>query len=137
MGKSVNQVFLIGRLTRDVELRQTPNGKSVASFSLAVDKQSGDGANFFDVTAWEKLAELVDQYVRKGSKVHVQGTLEQQTWEQDGNKRSKVIVVARDVTFLDTRENTQPAQQTQQIQKPDEVIEDIGDEPINLDDIPF
>lgn len=103
MGRSVNQVFLIGRLTNDVEMKVTPQGKNVASFSIAVDKQSGEGADFFEVTAWEKLAELVNQFVGKGSKIHVQGSLQQQTWEQDGKKRSKVSVVARDVTFLDSK----------------------------------
>lgn len=101
MGKAVNKVFLIGRLTKDVELRVTPSGKNVASFTLAVDKQGQDaGANFFDVTAWDKLAELLGQYCQKGSQIHVEGVLDQQSWEQDGNKRSKVVVIARDVTFL-------------------------------------
>ena len=132
MGKSVNQVFLIGRLTRDVELRSTTTGKNVASFTLAVDKQ-GEGADFIDCTAWDKTAELMEQYTQKGSKVHVQGRLNHRTWEQDGQKRSKVEVTAFDVTFLDSKENTPQTNTT----KKDEVVEDIGDEPINLDDIPF
>lgn len=137
MGKSVNQVFLIGRLTRDVELRSTTTGKQVASFSLAVDKQTGEGADFFDCTAWEKTAELLNQYVGKGSKVHVQGSLQQRSWEQDGQKRNKVEVVVRDVTFLDSKgDSTNPAT-TSAPKKNDTVVEDIGDEPINLDDIPF
>lgn len=107
MGKAVNKVFLIGRLTNDVELKVTPQGKNVASFSVAVDKQTGEGADFFEVTAWEKLAELLDQYVHKGSKIHIEGSLQQQTWEQDGKKRSKVSIVARDVTFLDTKSDVQ------------------------------
>lgn len=134
MGKAVNQVFLIGRLTNDVEIRNTPQGKQVASFSIAVDKQTGEGADFFDVTAWEKLAELLSQYTHKGSKIHVQGSIQQQTWEQDGKKRSKVVVIARDVTFLDSRaENNQNQQQpkaTQGQQTPQE-------QPIDLTNIPF
>lgn len=135
MGKSVNQVFLIGRLTRDVELRSTPTGKNVASFTLAVDRQ-GEGADFIDCTAWDKTAELVSQYLVKGSKVHVQGRLNHRTWEQDGQKRSKVEVVAYDVTFLDSKTDSENNNQTNTVKK-DEVIEDTGDEPINLDDIPF
>jgi single-strand DNA-binding protein len=103
MSKSINQVILMGRLTRDPELRTTPNGKSVCSFSLAVDRafSQDDTADFFDVTAWEKLGDLVNQYLTKGRRCLVQGRLQQRTWEQDGQKRSKVDVVATDVTFLD------------------------------------
>ena len=71
MAKSVNQVILLGRLTRDAELRSTSGGKNVTEFSLAVDK-GNDQAAFFDVVAWEKTAELVSQYTQKGSKVLVQ-----------------------------------------------------------------
>ena len=129
MAKSVNQVILLGRLTRDVELRTTTSGKNVASFSLAVDKGGNqEGADFFDITAWDKLAELLDKYTSKGSKVLVQGRLTQDTWEQDGQKRSKVSVTANDVTFLDSKsEGTQK----------DTVLEDIDDKPINLSQIPF
>ena len=130
MARSVNQVFLIGRLTKDVDMRNTTSGKSVASFTLAVDKQSGEGANFFDVTAWDKLAELASKYIQKGSKIHLQGTLDQQSWEQDGQKRSKVVVIARDITFLDSKNSSST-------QSSDTVLEDIDDKPIDLSEIPF
>lgn len=102
MAKSVNTVMLLGRLTQDAELRTTSNGKNVTEFSLAVDK-GNDKADFFNVVAWEKTAELVSQYTKKGSKVLIQGRLEQQTWEKDGKKNSKVVVIAFDVTFLDPK----------------------------------
>lgn len=135
MGKSVNQVFLIGRLTRDVELRTTTSGKNVATFSLAVDRGQ-DQTDFFDVTAWEKTAELVNQYTQKGSKVHVQGSIQQESWEDkaSGQKRSKVVVVARDVTFLDSKAES-PQNGSQKAQ--DTVIDDIDDKPIDLSEIPF
>ena len=139
MGKAVNKVFLIGRLTNDVELRATPQGKNVADFTLAVDKASpapnGPTADFFDVVAWEKLAELVDQYCGKGSKIHVEGSLQQQTWEQDGKKRSKIVVVARDVTFLDSKADSQ--QTNTQNKTADVVPEDVDDKPVDLSEIPF
>jgi len=133
MAKAVNQVFLIGRLTRDVELKSTTSGKNVASFSLAVDKSTGEGADFFDCVAWEKTAELLQQYCGKGSKIHVQGNLQQRSWEdKDGQKRSKVEVVVRDLTFLDSK---QDSQNNTTNNKP---ADDTGDDnPINLDDIPF
>ena len=133
MAKSVNKLFIMGRLTSDVELRKTTSGKDVASFSLAVDKGGKDeGAFFFEVTAWDKLAELVSQYTKKGSKVLVEGRLAQDTWDdkETGKKRSKVTITATDVTFLDSKQD--------QGDKPKEtVLEDVDDKPIDLSDIPF
>lgn len=152
MAKSINQVILMGRLTRDPELRTTPGGKSVCSFSLAVDKPFGqdDSADFFDITAWEKLGELVSQYLQKGRRCLVQGRLSYRSWEQDGQKRSKVEVIANDVTFLDgpsgessssSAADTSSAKKSagKRSDKKDEdvVIEDIDDKPIDLSEIPF
>lgn len=109
MAKSVNQVFLMGNLTRDPELRSTQSGTSVCSFSIAInrswtgsDGQTQEDVDFFDIVAWGKLGELVDQYMSKGRRVLVQGRLSTSSWEaKDGSKRSRVEVVAQDVTFLD------------------------------------
>lgn len=131
MGKAVNKVFLIGRLTRDVELRATTTGKNVASFTLAVDKQKEGETNFLDVTAWDQLAELLGKYVQKGSKLFVEGVLDQQTWEQDGQKRSKIVVIARDVSFLDSRSDAPAASSSSQ---PDLGVDD---KPVDLSEIPF
>ena len=130
MGKAVNKVFLIGRLTRDVELRATSTGKNVASFTLAVDKQK-EGTNFLDVTAWGQLAELLGKYVQKGSKLFVEGVLDQQTWEQDGQKRSKIVVIARDVSFLDSRSDAPAGSSDTQTSV------SADDKPIDLSEIPF
>lgn len=158
MARSVNQVILMGNLTRDPELRQTPSGQSVVSFSLALNRaykdQSGEwqeATDFIDVVAWGPLAERVSQYMTKGRRALVQGRLQSRSWEQDGQKRSKVEVLANDVTFLDGRgddgndsgaSSSSPAPASSSAsssssKKKDNVIEDIGDEPINLDDIPF
>lgn len=143
MSKSINQVILMGRLTRDPELRTTPNGKSVCSFSLAVDRafSQDDSADFFDVTAWEKLGELVNQYLSKGRRCLVQGRLIQRSWEQDGQKRSKVEVVATDVTFLDgptgSAQGGDSSSSAPRKKNDDVVIEDIDDKPIDLSEIPF
>lgn len=156
MARSVNQVILMGNLTRDPELRTTPNGQSVCSFSLALNRSYKDtsgewqeATDYIDVTAWGPLGERVSQYLTKGRRCLVQGRLQSRSWEQDGQKRSKVEVLANDVTFLDSRGggeeggnnygsgdagNSKPAPSKK---KDDVVIEDIGDEPINLDDIPF
>lgn len=142
MARSINQVMLLGRLTRDPEMRTTPTGKNVTSFTIAVDKPGqDDGADFFDVTAWEKLGELVNQYLSKGRRTLVQGRLNYRQWEQDGQKRNKVDVIATDVTFLDgpSDGNSAPAASNNASKKTSEdvVIEDIDDKPIDLSEIPF
>lgn len=166
MARSFNQVVLMGNLTRDPELRTTPNGTSVCGFSLALNRsyKSADGewqeaTDFIDIVAWGALGERVAQYLSKGRAALVSGRLQQRQWEQDGQKRSKVEVVANDVTFLggpgagpatgnggvateaEPAESAKaPAKKDAKKGKKDEkdvVIEDIGDEPINLDDIPF
>src|SRR3954470_20181913 len=104
MARSINQVILMGRLTRDPEQRSTSSGKNIASFSIAVDRGGQeDAADFFNVTAWEKLGELVMQYLGKGRRVLVQGRLRQDSWDdkETGKKQSRIEVVATDVTFLD------------------------------------
>lgn len=155
MARSVNQVIIMGNLTRDPELRQTPSGQSVVSFSLALNRsykdQSGEwqeATDYIDVSAWGPLAERVAQYMTKGRRALVQGRLQSRSWEQDGQKRSKVDVLASDVTFLDGRGEGEGSQggsfgggntgnSNGSGKKDDVVIEDIGDEPVNLDDIPF
>jgi single-strand DNA-binding protein len=156
MARSFNQVILMGNLTRDPEVRQIPSGQSVCSFSLALNRsyKGSDGnwteaTDYIDVVAWGPLGERVAQYVTKGRPVLVNGRIQSRSWEQDGQKRSKVEVVAQDVTFLGGRGeagdnsssnnsgNSSEAPKTTTKKKDDVVIEDIGDEPINLDDIPF
>ncbi len=161
MARSLNQVTLMGNLTRDPELRQTPNGQNVTSFSLALNRSYKDASgawqeatDYIDCVSWGPLAERVAQYLSKGRRCLVQGRLQSRSWEQDGQKRSKVEVLASDVTFLDSRgeggdneggsgysgSESAPAGSSKPAPKKkadDVVIEDIGDEPINLDDIPF
>ena len=140
MAKSINQVTLMGRLTRDPEVRTTPNGKNVASFSIAVDRQgSDDQADFIGITAWEKLSDLVAQYLHKGSRVLVQGRLRQDTWEDkdSGQKRSRIDVTAFDVTFLDPPSGRSAG--GDKTSAPDSASQEeiIDDSTINLDEIPF
>jgi|SRR5579862_1915311 len=161
MARSFNQVTLMGNLTRDPELRTTPSGASVCSFSLALNRsyKNAEGnwqevTDYVDIVAWGPLGERVAQYLTKGRPALVSGRLQSRSWEQDGQKRSKVEVVANDVTFLggpgggssgapagrDDDQASEPASKPKPSKKADAedvVIEDIGDDPINLDDIPF
>ncbi len=144
MARSINQVILMGRLTRDPEQRTTTTGKNIASFSIAVDRAGqDDSADFFDVTAWEKLGDLVMQYLAKGRRVLVQGRLRQDSWDdkETGKRRTRVEVVATDVTFLDGPNGGDSApsggQSRASSASKDVVIEDIDDKPIDLSEIPF
>jgi single-strand DNA-binding protein len=151
MAKSINQVILMGRLTRDPETRTTTTGKTITSFSIAVDRGGQDDqADFFDVTAWEKLGELVSQYLSKGRRCLVQGRLRQDSWDdkESGKKRSKVEVVATDVTFLDgpndgagggqsNYQGNSGGNDNSNKKSKDVVIEDVDDKPIDLSEIPF
>jgi single-strand DNA-binding protein len=148
----------MGNLTRDPELRQTPNGQNVCSFSLALNRsyKGADGnwqeaTDYIDVVAWGPLGERVAQYLSKGRPCLVNGRLQSRAWEQDGQKRSKVEVNAQDVTFLGgageggqgggngggAAAGGSSSSASSSKKKDDVAIEDIGDEPINLDDIPF
>lgn len=167
MARSLNQVTLMGNLTRDPELRQIPTGQNVTSFSLALNRSYKDASgewqevtDYIDIVCWGPLAERVAQYLSKGRRCLVQGRLQSRSWEQDGQKRNKVEVLANDVTFLDSRgggdsdgggsgggsaagdasangSTDDKPKPSKKAKKDDVVIEDIGDAPINLDDIPF
>lgn len=102
----INRIVLVGRLTRDPELRYTPSGKAVASFTLAVNRrfsrQGEREADFIDIVVWDKLAETVANHLGKGRLVGVEGRLQVRSYEtQDGQKRKAAEVVAENVTFLD------------------------------------
>jgi single-strand DNA-binding protein len=156
MAKGFNKVILMGNLTRDPEVRTTPGGQSVANFSLAVNRtwKGADGnqqeaVSYIDCVAWGRTGEVIAQYVQKGRPILVSGRLDQRSWEQDGNKRSKVEVVVEDFNFVGGGASgdggsyqgggSSPASSGSSSKKKDDVqIEDIkDDEEINLDDIPF
>lgn len=104
MSWDINRVVIAGRLTRDPEIKETPNGKVVCNASIAVGMlpQNGqDKTSFVDLTVWGKAAETLAQYQRKGGQILIDGHLEQQTWtDKDGGKRSKILIVADRVQFI-------------------------------------
>lgn len=154
MAKGFNKVVVMGNLTRDPELRSTPSGQNVASFSLAVNRtwrnaqgETQEAVDYFDCVAWGKAGELISQYMQKGRAILVSGRLASRSWEQDGQKRSKVEIVVEDFNFISdgtrgdggSARSSSPAKSPQQSSKSndDVVIEDIDDEPVDLSDIPF
>ena len=133
-------MILLGRLTRDPEQRTTASGKNVVSFSIAVDRQSQDDqADFFNITAWDKLGDLVMQYLSKGRRVLVQGRLRQDSWEDKdtGKRQSRIEVTASDVTFLDGPNGDNSGSAAPKTTKKEEVVTEIDDKPIDLSEIPF
>jgi single-strand DNA-binding protein len=102
----VNSVILIGRLTRDAELKYSSGGMPISRFSLAINRRKKNGeswedeANFFDVVLLGKMGESINQYLTKGKQIAVEGELHQNRWEQDGQARSKVEILANNVQLL-------------------------------------
>ena len=110
MPAALNRVTIVGRLTRDPELRQTAGGTSVCSIRLAVTSRVnrggewGDQSNYFDVTVFGRQAETAETYLSKGRRIGVDGRLSWREWEaKDGTKRQNVEIIANDVFFLDSR----------------------------------
>jgi len=103
----LNRVTVIGRLAKDAELKSTPSGHAVSKFTVAVNRYSkGESeASFFDVNLWGKQAESLSQYLTKGKAVGIDGELRQERWRQDGQNRSRVLIVASSVQLLGGRES--------------------------------
>lgn len=152
--KSLNQVTLMGNLTRDPELRTTPNGQNVCNFSLALnssykDKQDQwqEKTEYVDCVAWAGLADNVYKWLQKGRQALVNGKLQTRQWEQEGQKRSKTEVLVTDVIFINMpktdgsqTQTAKPAQAEEPVEpakKAEPVLQGNGEEPVNLDDIPF
>lgn len=152
MAKGFSKVILMGNLTRDVEVRTTPNGQTVGSFSLAVtrswrgqDGQQQEQTSFINCVAWGKPGEIIAQYTSKGSPLLVSGRLDQRSYDdKDGNKRQAVEVVVEDFNFIgggrgdsDAGSSSAPRSNQSSNSNKDVVIEDIDDKPIDLSEIPF
>ena len=102
----LNQVTLMGRMTRDPELKYTANEKAVVSFTIAVDRdyKGEDAADFIDCVAWNKTADMVDRYFHKGERIIVSGRIQTRTWEtNDGKKRKATEVIADRVYFVESK----------------------------------
>ena len=142
---NLNKVMLIGNLTRDPELKTTPSGDSVASFSIATnftwknkDGQKQEKAEFHNIVAWRKLAEIIGQYLKKGSKIYIEGRLQTRNWEdQNGVKHYRTEIIADNMIMLDSKgqsDYSAPSNETVQI---DEQPLSPADDEINVEDIPF
>lgn len=149
--RGFSKAIITGNLTRDPELRTTPNGASVCGFTVAVNRTYRDASgeqkedvSFIDCSAWGKLGEMISQYAKKGSGVLVSGRLDQRSWEDktDGKKRSRVEIVVEDFNFTGAanRDNGTSSFDNGSVSNSSEstndVPEDIPDE-IDLSEVPF
>lgn len=149
--RGFSKAIITGNLTRDPELRTTPNGATVCSFSVAVNRVYRDASgeqkedvSFIDCSAWGKLGEMINQYAKKGSGVLVSGRLDQRSWEDKttGQKRSRVEIVVEDFNFTggNNRDggSSYPASEPSSNAAPAaDIPDDIPEEEIDLSDVPF
>lgn len=152
--RGFSKAIITGNLTRDPELRSTPNGASVCSFSVAVNRTYRDASgeqkedvSFIDCSAWGKLGEMISQYAKKGTGVLVSGRLDQRSWEDKttGSKRSRVEIVVEDFNFTGARDNSSGSSYsnnyggagTADSSAASDIPDDIPDGEIDLSDVPF
>ncbi len=140
----INKVILVGNLGQDPEVKYTAGGAAVTTLSLATseswkDKDTGtdqEKTEWHRVVLWRRLAEIAGEYLKKGSKVYIEGQLQTRKWEQDGQTRYTTEVIGRDMQFLDSRGSTSE-NSSYENSNPDMASQDLPDSGITDDDIPF
>ena len=137
---TVNKAILIGRLGADPELKYTPSGAAVVNFNIATDESWTDASGvkqerteWHRIVAWRKLAEICGEYLKKGSRVYIEGQLQTRSWEQDGVKRYTTEIVARNMQMLDSKGTGGQPPVSQKPPSPPEATEGTEGE----DDLPF
>lgn len=138
---SLNRVFLIGHLTRNPDLRFTPKGTAVAELALAINRtwtdetgQRQEETTFVDVTLWNRVAEIAQQYLRKGSPVFIEGRLWLDTWELGGQKRSRLRIVGEHMRLLGTKEGASAPPPGEPLVPPSDSATRSGECGIAIDD---
>jgi single-strand DNA-binding protein len=156
---SLNRVTLIGNLTRDPELRYTPSGQAVASYSLATNRrwttqqgETQDATEYHEIVAWGKLGEISQQLLSKGKKAYVEGRLQTRSWEApDGNKRQRTEIIAENIIALSPKGDFEPmpdaapantpkpntAKPSTPKNQPNQPEPSQGEQEIDLSDLPF
>ena len=130
-----NKVIIGGRLTADCELKQTPSGLSVTSFSIAVNRKGKEAqTDFIDIVAWRQTAEFICKYFKKGSSICIVGNLQKREWkDKNGQKRYATEVIAEDVCFVDSKNDSASVEQTAFSEASASQFEEVTD----TDDLPF
>ncbi len=141
----INKVILVGNLGQDPEVKYTAGGAAVTTLSLATseswkDKDTGsdqERTEWHRVVLWRRLAEIAGEYLKKGSKVYIEGQLQTRKWEQDGQTRYTTEVIGRDMQFLDSRGNSSANNSSYEDTSQDMGSQSMPDSGITDDDIPF
>ena len=141
----INKVILVGNLGQDPEVKYTAGGAAVTTLSLATseswkDKDTGsdqEKTEWHRVVLWRRLAEIAGEYLKKGSKVYIEGQLQTRKWEQDGQTRYTTEVVGRDMQFLDSRGGSSTDSSSYEDTSQDTGSQNLPDSGITDDDIPF
>ncbi|MGB7874908.1 MAG: single-stranded DNA-binding protein [Anaerolineales bacterium] len=141
MSRGLNKVMVIGHLGKDPEMRYTPSGRPVTTFSVAVSRSwnTADGerrseTEWFNIVAWGNLAEICKQYLHKGKQVYIEGRLQTRRWEDnEGQKRTSVEVVANEMMMLGDRRDSSSQSQEQSSEEKEDHSEPVADE----DEFPF
>jgi len=150
MAASLNSAQVIGNLTRDPEVRQTPNGQTVATIGIATNRkwtnkqtnEKQEEVEFHNIVVWGKLAEICQQYLKKGAKVYFQGRIKTRNWEDpDGKKNYRTEIIAENMIMLDSRGAAAPAV-AQPAAAADPVAQQtpppaVEEEEVKIDDLPF
>lgn len=141
----INKVILVGNLGQDPEVKFTAGGAAVTTLSIATsdswkDKDSGmdkERTEWHRVVLWRRLAEIAGEYLKKGSKVYIEGQLQTRKWEQEGQTRYTTEIIARDIQFLDSRGSANTSNQEGAATTNEEPALDVPESGIDDDDIPF
>ena len=141
----INKVIIVGNLGQDPEIKYTAGGAAVTTLSIATsdswkDKDSGmdqERTEWHRVVLWRRLAEVAGEYLKKGSKVYIEGQLQTRKWEQEGQTRYTTEIIARDMQFLDSRGSSNNESTQKSSEMNDQSAADVPDSAINDDDIPF
>ena len=141
----INKVIIVGNLGQDPEIKYTAGGAAVTTLSIATsdswkDKDSGmdqERTEWHRVVLWRRLAEVAGEYLKKGSKVYIEGQLQTRKWEQEGQTRYTTEIIARDMQFLDSRGSSNNESTQKSSEMNDQPAADVPDSAIDDDDIPF
>ena len=141
----INKVIIVGNLGQDPEIKYTAGGAAVTTLSIATsdswkDKDSGmdqERTEWHRVVLWRRLAEVAGEYLKKGSKVYIEGQLQTRKWEQEGQTRYTTEIIARDMQFLDSRGSSSNESTQKNSEMNDQSAADVPDSAIDDDDIPF
>ena len=141
----INKVILVGNLGQDPEIKYTAGGAAVTTLSIATsdswkDKDSGmeqERTEWHRVVLWRRLAEIAGEYLKKGSKVYIEGQLQTRKWEKEGQTRYTTEIIAKDMQFLDSKGSASPSDQEDPGLTSNQSTQDVSDSLIEDDDIPF